>query len=311
MINLSNKKVIVTGPKSMIGRSVIRCLKDRRAIIWPIFHEDVDLLNLQQTKELFEDIAADYCVHLAGFNGNIRFNSVYPSDIYFKTSMMGLNVLSACQQAGIMKVVSALSSCGYRASEEALKEKDFLNGEPDESTEAHAYGKRDLLVYSKLLHKQHDFNAVCGIFNTCFGPHDSFDLNKTKVVGSLIKKFVDAKQDDVEEVICWGTGKPMREIVFSNDVGELLVQTLEKYEDPTLPLNLGFNHDVSIRDLSKKIAELVGYTGDISWDHTRTDGQFRKLLDSSRMKDFGIELQETPLDKALLETIEWYKGNTK
>lgn len=295
----------------MIGRSVIQSLKKREAIIWPLFHQDIDLMDSKQTQELFEDIGAEYCIHLAGYNGNIRFNSIYPSDIYHRTTMMGLNVLKSCQQSGIKKVVSALSSCGYRASEEPLKETEFLNGEPDDSTEAHAYGKRDLLVYSKLLFKQFDYLAVCTIFNTTYGLFDSFDLNKTKVVGSLIKKFVDAKDDGVEEVICWGTGTPRRELIYCDDVAEGIVQTLEKYDDPTKPLNIGFNEDITLQELAHKIADAAGYNGKISWDPSRPDGVLRKLLDSSRMRQFDIQIDQTPLEEGLKRTIEFYKEHNK
>lgn len=308
MTNLRNKKVILTGPTSMIGRATIKALKNRGAIVWPLFHQDIDLTDPKTTKELFEDIQGDYCIHLAGFNGNIRFNSLYPADIYYQTTMMGLNVLKSCHETGIQKVICALSSCGYKECEVEQDESWFLDGVPDESTEAHAYGKRDLFVYSKLLNKQHDLNAVCCIFNTTYGPHDSFDLNKTKVVGSLIKKFVDATQDGVEEVVCWGTGNPRRELIYCDDVAEGILQTLEKYDDPTKPLNIGFNKDIRLQELARKIADATGFTGKISWDPDRPDGVMRKLLDSSRMKEFGIEITETSLEEGLKRTIEYYKG---
>lgn len=309
MIDLKKKKVLVTGAKSMIGRSTIKALKSRNAEVWPIFHEDADLMDFGQTSNLFEDISPDYCIHLAGYNGNIKFNSKYPSDIFFNTSEMALNVLNACQYAKVDKVVSALSSCGYKAGNDSLKEKDFLDGEPDVSTEAHAYGKRNILIYSKLLNKQHNLNAVCAIFNTTYGPHDNFDLEKTKVVGSLIKKFADAVENGSEIVECWGTGTPRREIIFSDDVGEGLVQTLEHYDNVELPLNIGFNKDYSIREISKLIAELVGYTGVIAWDHSKPDGQMRKLLNSDRMKRHEIILPETSIREGLTKTISWYKEN--
>lgn len=311
MINLRNKTVLVTGASSMIGRAVVNILQHKEPfeILMPT-HSELDLMDEKDVNCYFFGNKPDYCIHLAGYNGNIRFNSLYPSDIYHKTTIMGLNVLKACEKYSVDKVVTVLSSCGYKAGQEPLKETEFLNGEPDESTEAHAYGKRDLLIYSKLLRKQHDLNAACCIFNTTFGPYDNFDLNKTKVVGSLIKKFVDAVDNNLDVVQCWGSGLPRREIIFSEDVAEGIVQTLEKYDDYTLPLNIGFNEDVSIRDLAEKISKLTGFNGDISWDLSRPDGQFRKLLDSTRMAQFGITVKQTPPEQALLKTINWYKEQT-
>jgi len=293
----------------MIGRSVIKSLRQRGSIMQPIFHEDLDLMNYEQTRDLFIDMKPDYCIHLAGYNGNIKFNSLYPAEIFHRTSTMGLNVLKACIDSRILKTVSVLSSCGYKAGDQPLKEEEFLNGEPDESTEAHAYGKRDLLIYSKLLHKQYGETFVCALFNTTYGPHDNFDLNKTKVVGSLIKKFVDAVDEGDKLVECWGSGKPKRELIFCDDVAEGIVQTLEKYDNTQLPLNLGFDQDVTIKELSEKIAELVGFSGDIKWDLSRSDGQMRKILDSSRMKKEGIILNQTSLNDGLQKTIEWYRLN--
>lgn len=295
----------------MVGRAVIESLKKRECIIQPLWHDDVDLLDSKQTSELFIDMKPDFCIHLAGYNGNIKFNSLHPADIYYKTTMMGLNVLKACQDSNIRKSVSVLSSCGYQASSEPLNEVDFLKGEPDESTEAHAYGKRDLLIYSKMIAKQSitDFKPVCCIYNTVYGPHDSFDLNKTKVVGSLIKKFVDAVETKSNVVELWGDGSPKREIIFSSDIGEGIVQTLEKYDDTLMPINLGFDKDHSIKQIAEQISELTGFDGAIRWDLERPNGQMRKILNSSRMKEFDINMNETPLKTGLEQTISWYKQN--
>ena len=310
MINLEGKKVLLTGPQSMIGRATVEALRKRKAIIQPVFHEDLDLMNYHYTRDLIEDLKSDYCIHLAGYNGNIAFNSAFPADIFFNTSIMGQNVLKACADNKVKKVVSILSSCGYKAKDHSLSEYAFLDGEPDESTEAHAYGKRDLLIFSKLLHRQYGLNAVCCITNTVYGPYDNFDLNKTKVVGSLIKKFVDAVNNKQEAVECWGTGKPRRELLYSVDAGEGIVQTLEKYNDSTTPLNIGFNEDIDIFSLSEMIAKLTGFSGTIKWDHIKPDGQMRKLLNSSKMLRYNVEIEKTPLEVGLTNTINWYRNQS-
>jgi len=307
MINLNGKKVFLTGPQSMIGRATIVSLRQRGAIIQGAFHEDIDLMDYQATKDLMQDLGSEYCIHLAGYNGNIAFNSAYPADIFFRTSIMGQNVLRACAENKIKKVVSVLSSCGYKAGIDPLKEEEFLNGEPDPSTEAHAYGKRDLLIFSKLLKKQFSLNATCCILNTVYGPYDNFELNKTKVVGSFIKKFTDAVINGDSSVTCWGTGNPQRELIYCADAAEGIVQVLEKYDETNMPINIGFNHDIRIGELAKVIANLCGFKGEIVFDSTKPDGQTRKILNSSKMVRYDISINETFLENGLRKTIEFYK----
>jgi len=310
MDELKNTKILVTGASSMIGRAVVHKLEQRGASVIRLLHEECDLLNWPETIEFFRTQKADYCIHAAGYNGNIRFNRLYPSDIFYNTTIMGLNVLRACALTGIKKVVTPLASCAYRSTDEQLRETDFNIGMPDESVEAHGLSKKTIYHYSRQLCKQYNINAICTIFNTAYGPYDSFDINKTKVVGGLIKKFVSAVENNEKEVQCWGTGAPRRELIYCVDAAEGIIQALEKYFNVKQPINIGYNEDISIKDLASLIADLAGYNGEILWDTTKPDGQYRKILDSSRMKEHGISIiDRTSLRDGLSKTIKWYKEN--
>jgi len=310
MIELKNSKVLVTGASSMIGRVVIKKLEQRGAIVAAVLHEEYDLLNWSDTIDAFKKHKPDYCVHAAGYNGNIRFNKLYPSDIFYNTTTMGLNVLKACALTGVKKVITPLASCAYRSTDEILKEVDFNIGMPDESVEAHGLSKKAIYHFSRQLCKQYDISAVCTIFNTAYGPGDSFDVDKTKVVGGLIKKFSTAVKNGDEEVECWGTGKPRRELIYCEDAAEGIIQALEKYSDVKQPINIGYNEDISIKELADMIADLTGFQGKITWDLTKPDGQYRKLLDPSRMKEHKISIvNKTSLRNGLLKTIRWHKEN--
>jgi len=312
MISLENKKVLVTGANSMVGRSIIRALRNRNSIVDPVLHSDCDLLEYDQIFNRIKESQPDYCVHAAGYNGNINFNKNFPSDIYFNTTIMGLNTLKACALLGVRKIVTPLTSCAYRSTTEELKEDSFHVGMPDISVEAHGLSKKAIFYYSRQIYKQYGTLSVCTIFNTAYGPYDSFDVNKTKVVGGLIKKFIDATENNNKEIICWGTGNPRREFIFCDDAGEGIVQSLEKYSIVDCPLNIGFNEDISIKNLAEIIAEIVGFKGRIVWDTSRPDGQFRKILNSDRMKEFGLVLKNnTSLYEGLTQTIEWYKQKEK
>lgn len=310
MIDLRDSKVLVTGASSMIGRSVVKKLKSRHAKVTEVFHEECDLLNWAQTDAVFQKEAPDYCVHTAGYNGNIRFNKLYPADIFYNTTIMGLNVLKACAFSGVKKVVTPLASCAYRSTDDFLREKDFNLGMPNESVEAHGLSKKAVYHFSRQISKQYDISAVCTVFNTVYGPYDSFDINKTKVVGGLIKRFIVAAENGDKMVECWGTGKPRRELIYCDDAAEGILQALEKYFDVKSPINIGYNEDISIKELAHMIADLTGYAGEISWDITKPDGQYRKILNSSRMKDYEILVEDrTPLRDGLIKTIEWYTNN--
>ena len=308
MIDIRDKKIIVTGAKSMIGRGLIIELKERGAQVDPVYHEECDLLNYNECLDRFERSNADFCIHAAGYNGNIKFNERYPSDIFFNTATMGLNTLNACAKTGVKKVVTLLASCAYRSTNEELKEYDFFLGMPDSSVEAHGLSKKTLFYYSKQICKQYDISAVCTIFNTAYGPWDSYNIDKTKVVGALIKKFVDAKDNFEDRVVCWGTGQPRRELIYCDDAARGIVEVLQKYDDSNLPINIGFNTDISIRELAEKIASIVEFKGTITWDTRRPDGQFRKLLNTDRATEHEIKIENfKSLDEGLVQTIRWYR----
>lgn len=308
MLELSNKTIAVTGANSMVGKSLIRYFEERNVKIQPVYHEEHDLMDYKQAKMAIW--GADYCFHCAGYNGNIDFNKKYPADIFYRTSQMALNVLTACREKGIVKVVSPLASCAY-PNEDILKEEDFLNGSPHPTVEAHGLSKRIIQAYSRQLKKQYGFNSVCVIFNTCYGPHDSFDVDKTKVVGGLIKKIHDAKKLGKKSITCWGTGKPRREFVYVDDASLAMVHALTHYEDCYNPLNIGSGKDVSVKELATLIANILDYKGEILWDTSKPDGQYRKLLDISTLekltdnKEFP-KIALTNLKDGLIKTIEWW-----
>lgn len=309
MLNLSGKRVLVSGGTSMIGGCAYKSLYDRGAYIDPVPHVECDLLDYNQTISRFLRFKPDYCLHLAGFNGSIGFNKDFPADIYYRTVQMGLNVLHAARETGVKKVVSVITSCAYPdlGLDAVLHEKDFWNGLPHPSVECHGFAKRTLAEFSRQLSKQYDLKAVSVILNNCYGPLDNFDLQKTKVVGAFVRKFVEAADRDDPEVVCWGTGNPRREVLFCADAGEAVVRALESYDDCELPINIGHGTDVSIKELAELTAELADYKGRIVWDTTKQDGQMRKLLDSSRMRELLQFEPKVSLRDGIRTTINWYR----
>ncbi len=301
------KKVIVTGAASMIGRPVVRILRERGYDVLGLTHGMCDLLKWQETINRFNNFKPDSVIHLATYSGNLQFNMKYPADTFHMTTQIGLNVLQATLECGAKDVLSIMSSCAVAdRGEDVLKEADLWNGRPNKSIESHGFAKRMLDAFSHQLYLQHGLKAKTCILTNCYGPFDSFSIEKTKVVGALIKRFTLAAQDNAENVLCWGSGKPLRELMYSPDAAECIIQCLEKYDNFDLPLNIGSDQEVSIKELSEIIAGLCDYKGEILWDLTKTDGQLRKKLETSRMKEY-ITHEMTPLASGLLQTINWYR----
>lgn len=309
MIDLKDKRTLVTGGSSMIGSAITYHLEQKGAIVDQALHRYYNLLSLSDTQRLFNEFKPDYVVHAAGWNGGIEWNKKFPADIFYRTAEMGLNVLNCCNDFNVKKVVSLISSCALPdRGEEVLAEENLWNGSPNTSVECHGLSKRMLHAYSRQLYKQFGLNAVCSIVTNSYGEKDSFHPLKTKVVAALIRKVVEAHKFNTPEIVCWGSGSPRRELMYAQDVGNAIVQVLESYDDVNTPINIGTGQDISIKELVGLIVEIVDYKGNIIWDTSKADGQMRKLLNSSKMRRL-LDVSITPTKIGLKNTIEWYINN--
>ena len=264
---------------------------------------------LQNVIEYFTSVEPDYCIHCAGYNGGIQFNLANPAHILYTNTVMGLNVYEACRIAEVKKLVSIMSSCAYPdTGMEVLNEKDFWNGPPNPTIKSHGIAKRILQVAAESYKKQHNLNAVTVCVTNLYGEFDTFNLERTKVVGALIRKVVESKINDSPFVQCLGTGKPKREFMYVRDAAEAISQSLEKYDDSFETLNIGTGKEITIKSLIEKIVKHVDYDGQISWDTSRPDGQMKKLLDTTKMQKI-LDLKTTDIDEGLQKTIAWYMNH--
>lgn len=301
----------------MIGRQVCRILKEREA---KVIHKHgwhysdgppckYDLTDLDKTWRFIRSTQPDYIIHLAGYNGGIKFNKEHPMPIFFRTSRMALNVIECAALAGVKKVVSIISSCAYPDSgDHPLYEGTLWSGMPNSSVECHGLSKRILDAASRQVYKELGLPYVCCVLTNCFGEHDRFHPDRSKVVGGLIKRFVEARDNNLPYVECWGTGKPVRELMYAADAGESIVQVLERYDNPDMPINIGSRQEISIKELVDLIVKIVNYKGKVVWLTEKGDGQMRKFLDSSTMQTM-LNVQITPFEEALTRTIRWYENN--
>ena len=308
MISLAGKNVGVTGAQGFIGQYLCRLLELRGARVFR-FEDHRILQNVQATMQYIQHHKIEYVIHLAGYNGGIEFNRQFPADIFTLNTILALNIVAACNHAGVKKLLSVITSCSY--PEEAASpynEQHLHQGPPNQVVACHGYAKRNVEIASQMYRQQYGLNAVVACPNTVYGPGDRTDPKRTKVMTALVKKFVDAKRVNADRVTNWGTGEPQREFIFVTDTAELLIRTLERYEDGSMPLNISSGQEYSIKELSELIAQKVEYTGRIEWDTSHPDGAMRKTLDITRMKECLGEYTFMPIDKGIEETVRWYSS---
>ena len=309
MIDIKDSKVLVTGGEGFLGTALCEKIIEHGATPIILRHQEVNLHDLQAVIHFLTATKPDFCIHAAGYNGGIEFNRMYPADILYSNTVMGLNLHHACEYVGVKKVLSIMTSCAYPdTGMDLLKEETFWDGLPNKTIRAHGIAKRILQVASEAYNDQYELNASTVCVTNLYGPNDTFNLVRTKVVGALIRKFVEAKIEEEETVECWGTGAPMREFMYVHDAAEAIIQALKTYDDHSQPLNIGTGKDISIKQLVEYIIKAVDYEGEVFWNTEKPDGQMKKLLDTTRMKEY-IDISPVEVEEGIKQTVELYRLN--
>ena len=303
-----NQKIIVTGGAGFLGKHLVKKLIERGVpkenIFIPRF-EEYDLRKEQDIKRMFSDFKADVVIHLAAKVGGIGFNRERPGELFYDNLIMGMQLMEHARLNKIKKFVAIGTICAYpKFTPVPFKEEDLWNGYPEETNAPYGLAKKMLLVQSQAYRQQYGFNSIFLLPVNLYGPGDNFNPLSSHVIPALIKKCFDAK----EKITVWGTGKPSREFLYVEDAAEGIILATEKY-DKSEPVNLGAGFEITIKDLIEKIAKLTGFKGKIEWDHSKPDGQPRRMLDVSKAKKEFDFTAKTDFDEGLKKTIGWYKKN--
>ena len=293
---------LVTGAAGLVGSAI-------KNLALPNFvyltRADADLTDYNETKKIFEKYKPDRVIHLAAQVGGIGGNLMH-SGVFFRNNIMiNTNVLEAARLCGVQKLISFMSTCVFPDKcEYPLKEKDLHNGPPHPSNFGYAYAKRMLEVQSSAYRKEWKCNYIVGIPTNIYGPHDNFSLTEGHVLPSLIHKCYTAKQNNTPMEV-WGSGQPLREFIYSYDIARLALWALDNYNEDD-PIIFSSGDEISISEAVKLVVKHVGFQGQVVFDTSKPDGQFRKPSDITKMRRYLPDFKFTPLDDGIKSTIEWF-----
>jgi len=308
MADLQGKRILVTGGAGFLGSHVVDKLGAHGySEIFVPRSREYDLTDLNAVRRLFDDARPDIIIHLAAVVGGIGANRERPGEFFYKNLMMGVQLMEQARLHGVEKFVAIGTVCAYpKYTPVPFKEEDLWDGYPEETNAPYGLAKKMLLVQAQAYRDQYGLNAIFLLPVNLYGPGDHIDPARSHVIPALIKKCRDAVRNDEKELVVWGTGKATREFLYVEDAAEGIVLATERYDKPD-PVNLGAGCEIAIYDLVYLIAKLTGFTGTITWDTTKPDGQPRRCLDTSKAEqEFGFKAS-MPFEEGLRRTIDWYK----
>jgi len=300
-------KWLIAGSSGLVGRGIVRIAKSQGITdIVEVTSKTCDLRNLQKTRELLLDTKPDVVIDAAAKVGGILANSTEPVNFMINNLQIQTNLFSASHEANVRKVVFLSSSCVYpKLAEQPIKESSLLTGSLEDTNSAYAVAKIAGMRLIQAYRQQYNRNWISVMPTNLFGTFDNFSTTTSHVLPALIRKFHEAKINNDSKVALWGSGKPKRELMEVDEFARALLLIVEKYDD-TETINIGTGKDLSIKEISELVKEVVGFRGEVTWDESKPDGTPRKLLDITKLRNLGYQPHEE-LKTGIAKTYEWFK----
>ena len=302
-------KIYVAGHRGLVGSAIVRNLeaKGYKNIIYRT-HKELDLTNQEAVRRFFEEEKPEYVFLAAAKVGGIHANNTYPADFIYDNLMIQNNVIKAAHDFKVKKLLFLGSTCIYpKMAPQPIKEEYLLTGSLEETNEAYAVAKIAGLEMCKFFKRQYGDNFISCMPTNLYGPNDNFDLKNSHVLPALIRKFHEAKVNNSEAVEVWGTGTPLREFLYVDDMADACVFLMENY-DGEQHVNIGTGEEVSIRELAETVKEVVGFEGELVFNTEMPDGTPRKLTTVDKLHGLGWK-HKVSLDKGIRLAYNWFLEN--
>ena len=306
---LKDAKIYVAGSNGMVGSAIVRALRSKGFVnIVEKSSKELDLKNQQSVHDFFSQEQPEYVFLAAAKVGGIHANNTYPATFIYDNIMIQSNVIQAAYDFNVKKLLFLGSSCIYpKFAPQPIKEEYLLTGSLEPTNEAYAIAKIAGLKMCQFYKQQYGCNFISAMPTNLFGVNDNFNLENSHVLPALLRKFIEAKQNNKQEVTIWGSGTPMREFLFVDDLAEACLFLMENYNGIET-VNIGTGEDVSIKELAETIMKIVGFEGSLIFDASKPDGAPRKLLDVSKINNLGWKHQ-TNLEEGIQKTLNWIQKN--
>uniref|UniRef100_UPI0037E7E679 GDP-L-fucose synthase-like isoform X1 n=1 Tax=Semicossyphus pulcher TaxID=241346 RepID=UPI0037E7E679 len=308
-------RVLVTGGSGLVGRAIQQVVREeggaKEGEEWIFLSsKDANLMNMEETRAVFEKHRPTHVIHLAAMVGGLFKNMKYNLDFWRNNIYINDNVLQAAHEVGVVKVVSCLSTCIFPdKTTYPIDETMIHNGPPHESNFGYAYAKRMIDVHNRAYLQQHGRCYTAVIPTNVFGPHDNFSIEDGHVLPGLIHKAYIAQKEG-KPLVVWGSGTPRRQFIYSLDLARLFLWVLREYPevDPVI-LSVGEEDEVSIKEAAESVVEALGFRGGVVFDTSKADGQFKKTASNAKLRGYLPDFTFTPFTQALKETCDWFVAN--
>ena len=303
-------KILVTGGTGLIGKAIQKISNNYHYEFIFIGSKDCDLTNFDETFHYFKKIQPDYVLHLAACVGGLFKNMNYKVEMYEKNIQINNNVLKSCHLVNVKKVISCLSTCIFPdKTSYPIDESMLHNGPPHNSNDAYAYAKRMLEIQCKAYQEQYGSNFICIIPTNIYGPHDNYSLEDGHVIPSLIHRCYLNKKNN-EKFVVRGTGKPLRQFIYSEDLAKLILWSLEKYNSKdSIILSVCEKDETSIEHVARLVAKNYDYEDNIVFDDSFSDGQYKKTANNAKLMNLIKDFEFTKIEDGMKSSVQWFIQN--
>lgn len=309
---LKFKKIFVAGGNGFVGQRVVLKLRESGTPFVSLSRRDgIDFRDARQTIDLFQREKFDAVINCAAYVGGIAFGYAHPGELFYNNAQMSSNLMEAARLTGVRRFANPISNCSYPGDMTvAFKEGEWWSGPLHESVLAYGLVRKSSWVQAWGYYKQYGLESVSVILPNMYGPGDHFQESRSHALGALVMKFVEARRNNMPQVVVWGSGKPVREWLYVDDGAEALTRALE-IPYTVDPINVGMGHGISVIDMANVIKDTAGYRGKIVLDTSKPDGAPYKTMDVTRMRQVFNWGPQTGLKEGVRKTVAWYEENVK